>query len=78
MAQREEKYVVIKRADASKYLSQPQKDAFNEACLTIQRGRAKDGRLPYNAYVVINQDEPYASAVWDIVIAFENEKERGK
>lgn len=27
-------------------------------------------------YVVINQDEPYANAVWDIIIAFENLKEK--
>ena len=28
------------------------------------------------AYVVVNQDEPYAEAVWDIIIAFETMKEK--
>lgn len=59
---KERKYTVIKIADLVKYNS---KFALNEVAPfldallgNIEAGREKDGKKPFNSYVVINTDEP--------------------
>lgn len=36
--------------------------------------RVVRGRTPLNRYIIINQDEPYAEKVWDIVLEGERRK----
>jgi len=56
------KYFVVKTDDIFKYLSDEQLDSFNDILFTIDHGRRKAGKKE-NAYLVVNEDEPYASKV---------------
>ncbi|MEE4580558.1 hypothetical protein V2V06_21205 [Paenibacillus polymyxa] len=58
---------VIKHEDAVKYLNDKDKAYFNYLCHKIECGRKNDGKLPVNAYLVINVDEPYAEEVAEIL-----------
>ncbi|WP_156290751.1 hypothetical protein [Oceanobacillus salinisoli] len=65
------RYTIINERDVNKYLSQHTKDelriALNTALQVIEDGRIEDGKKPYNNYVVINLDEPYADEVIEIM-----------
>lgn len=67
----ERKYTIINERDVQKYLSQHTKDelqiALNNALQVIEDGRIEDGKKPYNNYLVINLDEPYADEVIEIL-----------
>ena len=58
---------VFKHEDAVKYLNDDDKAAFNYLCHKIEMGRKKDGKIPVNAYLVINVDESYAEEVAKIL-----------
>lgn len=34
---------------------------------SIEEGRQKDGKKPFNNYLVINQDEPYIEEVFEVL-----------
>lgn len=54
----EEKYLVLKRADIEAALMDYQKEQLNLICYDIRMFRTSQGKSD-NAYVIINQDEPY-------------------
>lgn len=67
----EQKYTVLKIEDINKYL-----DVFtaNELAIELDRassliehGREKEGKKPYNSYIVINTDEPYINEIIEIM-----------
>lgn len=68
-------HIVIKRADALKYLTEVEYQTLEEMQNTIIRGRAKDHKKPINNYYVCNTDEPYAEVVHGIIIGEEAVKE---
>lgn len=64
-------YIVIKRDDAQKYLSND--DIEKLVCMLekISDGRGKDNKHPDNTYYVCNTDEPYADAVHNVILGGE-------
>ncbi|MDY6957761.1 MAG: hypothetical protein SVK08_01255 [Halobacteriota archaeon] len=84
MAEFEDKYIVIKISDYEKYKKEAQEEKYEDG--EFRLGRKSKNIHSFeemltefdnqNEYVVINLDEPYANAVVDIVIAFENLKEK--
>lgn len=65
--QKEEKYLVLKLADIENYLSQRHKELLNECCDEIRLARLMVGKKS-NHYIVVNEEEPYAEKVWDLVL----------
>ena len=68
-------YIVIKRDDAQKYLSNEEISSLINMLSKIRNGRMKDEKCPCNAYYVCNIDEPYADAVRNVIIGGEALKE---
>lgn len=60
------KFIVLNCWDATKYLSDEQKKNLEDICNTINTGRGFD-KKPENEYMVINNDEPYAPEVVEIL-----------
>ena len=60
------KYLVLKQADINKYLSIEQRNALEYVVRFIANQRKADG-LKHNTYVVVNEDEPYAEKVWQLI-----------
>jgi len=69
------KYLVLKYDDINKYLSEAEWEEFRELLGRIWNGRKQDGK-PYNTYVVVNEDEPYAELVWALIQMKEEAPER--
>ena len=69
--QKEEKYLVLKLADIENYLSQRHKELLNECCDEIRLARLMVGKK-LNHYIVVNEEEPYAEKVWDLVLGRQN------
>ena len=68
------KYEVIKVEDIGKYLSAEQKANLDNIINTLHVGREKDGKRACNSYVVVNEDMPYAEAVWKLIESYETKK----
>ena len=66
-------YIVIKRDDAKKYLSQEEIDALVNILGKISDGRMYDNKYHDNTYYVCNTDEPYADAVHKVIIILKSE-----
>lgn len=64
-------HIVIKRADAFRYLTEAEYQTLEEIQNTIIRGRAKDMKKPINNYYICNIDEPYAEVVHGVIIGGE-------
>lgn len=69
--QKEEKYLVLKLADIENHLSQRHKELLNECCEEIRLARLMVGKK-LNHYIVVNEEEPYAEKVWDLVLGRHN------
>ena len=69
-------YIVIKRDDAKKYLSQEEIHELVNILGKISNGRMDDNKHPDNTYYVCNTDEPYADRVKGVIISGEYTKER--
>ena len=67
MAKYEEKYLVLKNKDIENYLSIVDELKFDALIRQIARGRDLDGKTP-NEYYIINQNEPYAPKVINLII----------
>lgn len=67
------RYTVLNERDIQKYSSPKWIDkmqkAINDVMLDVEEGRKKDGKNPYNSYIVINVDEPYISEIIEIMKA---------
>lgn len=72
--EKENTHIVIKKADALKYLTEVEYKTLEQLQNVIGRGRAEDGKRPINNYYVCNTDEEYASAVKDVILMGENGK----
>lgn len=71
---KENMYVVIKRDDALKYLTEVELQSLEHILCTIEQGRASDGKKLFNKYYVCNVDEPYAQVVHGVIIGGEATK----
>ena len=60
---RKRRFTVINEKDRTKYLTTEENEKFETALFhylgKIKEGRAKDGKEPFNNYIVMNLDEPY-------------------
>jgi len=61
------KYEVMKLDDIDEFLSTAHRYYLADIVHSIQDGRRKQGKKPCNSYVVVNEDEPYANKVWDLI-----------
>ena len=71
---KENMYVVFKRDDALKYLTEVELQSLEHILHTIEQGRASDGKNTFNKYYVCNVDEPYAQVVHGVIIGGEEVK----
>lgn len=60
------KYIVLKVEDINKYCTNKQQDELEAIIHEIQDGRAKDNKKE-NKYIVVNTDEIYAPAVFELM-----------
>jgi len=72
---KEDKFLVLRKDDILKYLSEVYQGDLNLIVKDISKGREKDGKPPFNDYVVVNEDEPYAKAVWSLIEYYETFKQ---
>lgn len=80
-AKKENKYLLMKTEDVENYFSQFTKNKFTtaeeqavieqEPFWTVVNELNKANK---NSYIIINQDEPYAELVWQIVLMGEDAK----
>lgn len=62
------RFLVLKREDIEKYLTDKQKDNLEDITCDVHTGRMAEGKSKWpNTYLVFNIDEPYAQQVWDIM-----------
>lgn len=79
---RERKYTVLNEKDIKKYGTQEHVKAFEYALdallLDVETGRERDGKNPYNSYIVINTDEPYIDEIIAVMKKYVHFKEAEK
>ena len=63
-----EKFIVIKKADAERYLTDEEFKVLRNLQKKILTGRMSDGKMQNNTYYVVNTDEPYAMQVRDLIL----------
>lgn len=68
MARIFEKFIVLKNADAEKYLTDEEFKILRSLQKKILTGRMSDGKMQNNTYYVVNTDEPYAMQVRDLIL----------
>ena len=68
MARIFEKFIVLKNADAEKYLTDEELKTLRSLQKKILTGRMSDGKMQNNTYYVVNTDEPYAMQVRDLIL----------
>ena len=61
-----DKYLVLKWDDIRAFLSDRDCYSLDDLCKHIDKCRAVIGKTP-NSYVVVNEDEPYAEQVWELI-----------
>jgi hypothetical protein len=63
-----EKFIVIKIDDLIKHVKSVFKiEMLKNDLKDIKEGRVAEGKIPYNEYLVINIDEPYAPEIIEIM-----------
>uniref|UniRef100_A0A6M3K6R8 Uncharacterized protein n=1 Tax=viral metagenome TaxID=1070528 RepID=A0A6M3K6R8_9ZZZZ len=60
------KFLVLKIEDCDNYLTAYKQNELALICETIRRERMKNNK-PINSYIIVNQDEPYANSVWELI-----------
>ena len=63
-----EKFIVIKKADAERYLTNEEFKMLRNLQKKILTGRMSGGKMQNNTYYVVNTDEPYAKQVRDLIL----------
>lgn len=63
---KENKYLVLKWKDINQYLSNAERDGLRRIVTRISIKRQDDGKRN-NSYIVVNEEEPYSSLVWELV-----------
>lgn len=65
------RYTILNERDFHKYVPENLRlefgEIFNDVLFHIESGRESEGKNPYNSYIVINTDEPYASEIADVM-----------
>jgi len=71
MAEREEKWIILnkKKVDELYEIGDMSNNGFTQFLNLYEQ------RFGKKEYIAFNRDEPYADAIWDIIIAFETLKE---
>ncbi|UUV25960.1 MULTISPECIES: hypothetical protein [Lysinibacillus] len=68
---KERRYTIINERDVEKYLSISERQdlaiVLDRILGNIEDGREKDGKKPYNSYIVINTDEPYINEIINVM-----------
>jgi len=84
--EKENKFFVLKQDDISEFFEQFQEGkflndkgeklskAFDNIIAGVGDIRESHGKPRFNKYVVVNQDEPYAELVWQIILLGEQAK----
>ncbi|MCG1009241.1 hypothetical protein J4760_04135 [Salinicoccus sp. ID82-1] len=67
MSKGNNEFTVIKHPDFKKYCDGTDLENLELIAHKIQMGRISEGKNPSNSYIVINQDEPYADEVIEIL-----------
>lgn len=62
----ENKYLVLKWDDISQHLTDPEREQLDNIMDSVAIGRMGQ-RKKDNTYVVVNEDEPYAEQVWQLI-----------
>jgi len=78
-AKKENKYLIMKIEDVENYFSQFTKGTFAEEQAIIEQEpfwKVVDEleKQNKNNYIIINQDEPYAELIWQIILLGEDAK----
>lgn len=67
----ERRFTIINERDIEKYVPEPLIEDLNaslhNALVWVEEGRKNDGKHPFNNYLIINLDEPYAPEVIEIM-----------
>ena len=63
-----EKFIVLKKNDAERYLTDEEFKVLRNLQKKILTGRMSDGKMQNNTYYVVNTDEPYAMQVRDLIL----------
>jgi len=66
MFHREDRYLILKRKDLEKYLTEEDKIQLNFIRSKVFVGRREEGKEPMNA-VVVEQDWPEFETVWSMI-----------
>lgn len=78
MVKREEKFLalIIPRKDADEFFKNNQRlrGYVAEVSTAYSQFRREKGKKPYNKYIIVNQDEPYADEVWKAILVGESHK----
>lgn len=75
---KQDTHIVIKREDALKYLTEVELQSLESILSAICEGRSKDGKEPFNIYLICNTDEPYAATVHGVIIGGESTKKNSR
>jgi len=70
---REIKYLVLKWDDIEKYLNKYEREELLASVEKIDAHRSLSGKKQ-NTYVVVNEDEPYAEKVWELIQEYEEKR----
>lgn len=68
---KERRYTVINETDIKKYVPKEVAIEMGEALYAalhfVEEGREREGKKPFNSYIIINTDEPYVNEVIEIM-----------
>jgi len=70
---KEDRYIVIKRADVDRYLSGMEKSQLIGLCHEVAQSREREGK-PNKCFVVVADDWPEYDLVWSMIEARVNDE----
>lgn len=68
-------HIVIKKEDL-KYISAEEMHVLMCLLNKISNGRVQDNKSPKNKYYIVNQDEPYAEKILNIILSEESDNSK--
>ncbi len=66
--EKEIKYFVLKLDDIHNKLTSEEENTLYKLADKIGRARVIEGKPYSNRYIVVNEEEPYAKKVWDMIL----------
>jgi len=73
--EKKETHLVFKWDDIERHLSESQIIELARMMKDIRNGRIQEGKAAENEYYVVNKDEPYAAAVFEVIKVCEENKD---